>query len=49
LESFLGCGGLSVDWVLEYRWGEVRAGLSPNGSEKQACRNQVSSLWDEQG
>jgi hypothetical protein len=30
-------------------WGEVRAGLSPNGSEKQACRNQASSLWDEQG
>jgi hypothetical protein len=22
------------------------AGLSPNGSEKQACRNQITSLWD---
>jgi hypothetical protein len=29
--------------------GEWIAGLSPNGSEKQACRNQVSSLWDRQG
>jgi len=29
--------------------GEVRAGLSPNGSVKQPCRNQVLSLWDEQG
>ena len=26
--------------------GEVRAGLSPNGSVKQPCRNQALSLWD---
>jgi hypothetical protein len=30
-------------------WGKVRAGLSPNGSGKQACRNQISSLRDGQG
>ena len=38
-----------ADLFLPYIWGEVRAGLSPNGSVKQPCRNQVSSLWDGEG